>query len=309
MTVTAPAVTAWRFFDVRVGAVHRLSPSFVRLTLTGNDLEDLADNGWDQRFKLVLPDTSGGYDSLPRGPEWYAAWRRLPPERQNPIRTYTVRAVRPALREVDVDLVLHGDAGPASRFAARAVVGDRLVVLGPDARHPGEHGGLEFRPPSDHAGPSLLVGDATAVPAVLSVLEHLPEEAYGEVVLEVPEPADFLPGPTPVGFRVTWLVGTGRESPLPGAVGEALARLGLRAGTDDGAVDGTLDRAAAVPGQEDEELLWEVPDQAQADGLYAWIAGESSAVARLRRHLVHDLGLPRSSVAFMGYWRSGRPGG
>ena len=38
---------------------------------------------------------------------------------------------------------------------------------------------------------------------------------------------------------------------------------------------------------------------------YYWIAGESSVVTRLRRHLVRDLGVSRHQVAFMGYWREG----
>ena len=41
------------------------------------------------------------------------------------------------------------------------------------------------------------------------------------------------------------------------------------------------------------------------DGLYAWIAGESKVVTGLRRHLVRELGMDRSQVAFMGYWRRG----
>jgi NADPH-dependent ferric siderophore reductase len=60
---------------------------------------------------------------------------------------------------------------------------------------------------------------------------------------------------------------------------------------------------------EDCELVWDVPEEARSDGLYAWIAGESSVVTGLRRHLVCDLGVDRRSVAFMGYWREGRPGG
>ena len=73
----------------------------------------------------------------------------------------------------------------------------------------------------------------------------------------------------------------------------------------------------------DEEVdpdLWETPaysssgedvDQPQrvlghdADGLYAWIAGESKVVTGLRRALVKDLGVDRHQVAFMGYWRVG----
>ncbi len=40
-------------------------------------------------------------------------------------------------------------------------------------------------------------------------------------------------------------------------------------------------------------------------GVYAWIAGESAMVTSLRRYLVKELGMDRSQVAFMGYWRRG----
>ena len=35
--------------------LERLSPSFVRVTFTGDDLNLFADNGFDQRFKLLFP--------------------------------------------------------------------------------------------------------------------------------------------------------------------------------------------------------------------------------------------------------------
>jgi NADPH-dependent ferric siderophore reductase len=295
----APPKVAWRFFDTEVAVVRRLSPSFVRLTLTGPDLDEFADNGFDQRFKLVLPNAHGSYDALPRDPDWYATWLRQPADRQNPIRTYTVRAVRPEVRQVDVDVVLHGDGGPASRFVRRAAAGDRLVVLGPNRWYDDAHGGLEYRPPAGHLGPTLLVGDATAAPAVLSVLERLPEQAFGEVVLEVPGPSDIADVVAPAGFRITWLVRQGPASGLPHALDEALGRLALGAGAE----------TSTHLEPEDCELVWDVPEEARPDGLYAWIAGESSVVTGLRRHLVCDLGVDRRSVAFMGYWREGRPGG
>jgi NADPH-dependent ferric siderophore reductase len=299
-TLSAPAVEAWRFFHVEVARVSPLSPSFVRLTFTGADLHEFADNGFDQRFKLLLPDAAGGYDSLPVGPDWYAGWRALPEERRNPIRTYTVRAVRPHLREVDIDMVLHGDTGPASRFAGGAQVGDRAVLLGPNRLYPEAHGGLEFRPPAGHLGPTLLVGDETAAPAVLSILAALPDRAHGEAVIEVPTPADIADVATPPGVRVTWLVRSGEQSALADTVRSAVGRLGP--------TGGHAQEVGPDPSPE-EDPLWDVPEDARADGVYAWIAGECSMVTGLRRHLVRDLGVDRRSVAFMGYWRAGRPGG
>ena len=294
-------VPVWRFYRVRVAQVRRLSPSFVRVTLTGDDLDAIADNGYDQRVKLLLPARQGGFAHLPSGPTWYAAWRQLPDHRRPPIRTYTVRAVRPAVREVDIDMVLHGDTGPASRFAARAVPGDEAMLLGPNAEHDGVHGGLEFRPPAGHVGPTLLAGDETAVPALLSILAALPAEAHGEAVLEVPDARDITDVGVPSGVRVTWVVRAEGASSLPGAVRDAVRRLGL----DDGPQgDEAADEALG------DEPLWDVPEQARLGdgpaGVYAWLAGESSVITGLRRYLVRDLGVDRGGVAFMGYWRRGR---
>lgn len=192
-------IPAWRFFHVRVAAVERLSPTFVRITFTGDDLDLFADNGLDQRFKVVLPLPDLGFSTMPTGPNWYAAWRSLPVEQRNPIRTYTVRAVRPALREVDVDFALHGDIGPASRWASAATVGDQAGFIGPDARHDGPHGGIEY---SRCEGPVLLAGDETAAPAILSIL---PTVVRATVLLEVPCESDVLPSPAPDGVCVRWL--------------------------------------------------------------------------------------------------------
>jgi NADPH-dependent ferric siderophore reductase len=305
MSVAVVEAEAWRFYRVSVAAVRRLGPSFVRLTFTGPDLDEFADNGWDQRFKLVLPAAEGGYSGLVPGSGWYAAWRALPEPRRPSIRTYTVRGVRPDLREVDVDMVLHGDGGPASRFAGSARVGDEVVLLGPNTRFTGVHGGLEYRPPVGHTGPVLLAGDATAVPALLEILARLPEHTRGEAVLEVPTARDVQPAERPAGMRLTWLVcDHGSKSGLPAAVDAAVERL-------------AVPRDAAAPEQELEpdpgdDPVWDVPDTvppSAAAGLYAWLAGESSVITGLRRRLVRDLGVDKRSVAFMGYWREGRPGG
>lgn len=237
-----------------------------------------------------------GVAHMPTSDDWYLQWRALPDELRCPIRTYTVRYVRPADREVDVDVVRHPDGhGPAARWAEAARPGDALALIGPDAGYRGDHGGIEFRSPA--AGTALLIaGDETAVPAVAAILERLPEHSAGVVLLEVPYPEDALGLAAPPGVDVRWLPRTGdlHGSQLVPAVKAAAAELIPTAGT------GHLEEVDV-----DKEILWEVPEAAP-DGVYAWLAGEAGIIKALRRHLVAERGLDRRSVAFMGYWRLGR---
>ncbi|MEV1317429.1 siderophore-interacting protein [Micromonospora arborensis] len=297
MTETLP-IAPWRVFTVTVHTVRRLSPSFIRVTFTGADLDRFADNGYDQRIKLALPLPDQREVRLPEGEDWYPKWRALPEHLRNPIRTYTVRAVRPHLAEVDVDVVLHGDSGPATRWARRVRAGDELALVGPDAGYDGEHGGVEFRPPT--GATLLLAGDETAVPAISAICERLPLPARGTVVLEVPDADDVLPLAAPPGIDVRWLSrgADGYGSRLVPAVALAAGEL---------LAPGTTPAAQPIPDVDvDTEILWEVPDEVAGAPLYAWLAGEAGVIRNLRRHLVAERGLDRRAVAFMGYWRLGR---
>jgi len=304
----APTAAPFRMFSVEVADVQRLCPSVLRLTFTGEDLDRFADNGFDQRIKFFLPVDGLEYDELldlAATGDWYGRWRTLPDERRHPIRTYTARAVRQGQRQVDVDVVLHGDLGPASRWASRAVPGDSLVILGPNADSSGPHGGVDFVPPA-HADRLLIAGDETALPAIAGILERLPADARGEVLVEMPYAEDRLDLAAPVGVTVRWYGRDGRahgELLVP-AVQAACARL--------------LPGQAPAPDVEledvdvDHGLLWEVPVDAHGAplrseaSLYAWLAGEAGVIKTLRRHLVAECGVDRKAVAFMGYWREGR---
>lgn len=305
----ARAARPWCFFDVEVVRVEQITPSYRRFTFTGPELEHFADPGLDVRIKFVLPAPDGGYEHLVRdADEWYAAWRAQPEERRNPLRTYTTVAVRPEVREVDVDVVLHGDGGPASRWALAAEPGTPLVLLGPDARCDGPVGGIEFRPPArEHA--LLLAGDETALPAIAAICEDLPATAWGEVFVEVPHAADARELVTPPGVRVSWLGrdGAAHGTMLVPTVKEAAERM-LNAGvlgTDPPTQCATAEDLEDV--DVDASILWEVPGLLEEDTvLYAWLAGEASCIKTLRRHLVAELGVDRRAVAFMGYWREGR---
>lgn len=304
MTVTAPPVPAYRLFHARVVRVTRLSPGFLRVTFTGPEFDELAPNGFDQRVKLLLPTPGRGLRDCPDGVDWYAAWRALPEQRRNPIRTYTVRASRPG--EIDVDFVLHGATGPASAWAERATAGDELVLVGPSARFPGPTGGFEWRPPAG-ASCLLIAGDETAVPAVCAIVEALPPGRPGRVLLEVPSAADVLDLSAPEGVRVGWLPRSTADAAAPSPRGALLAPALVAAVRE---LEEPPSGAADVPEVDvDEEILWDVPaDPPAGSGPYVWLAGEAGVVKTLRRKLVGDLGLDRTAVAFMGYWREGRPG-
>ena len=145
------------------------------------------------------------------------------------MRTYTVRRVagEGAETRLAVDIVVHpdhGDIGPGCAWAARATVGDRLVLMAPRRGEP--FGGIEFDPGT--ARRLLLVGDETAVPAICATLEQLPWNATGAAFLEVPTAADVLPVQHPEGVRVVWLArdGDAHGARLQAAV---LAHLGVGA--------------------------------------------------------------------------------
>ena len=285
MTTTSPTVVApYRPFALRVAAVRRLSTTFVRVTLTGAGLTEFAGHGLDQRINLVFLPEAADHEVFARDPDYLAAWKAGPPESWPPLRVYTIRAFRPAQLEVDVDFALHGDGGPASRWASAARPGAKVVMIGATRGHPVTD--VAWHPPA-HATQLLLAADETALPAAAAILESLDRPATA--FLEVPARDDCLPISGPA--KVTWLVRS---------AGERLEPV-LRAHLD--AVAPAAEPTAVEPAEEDD--IWEVPEQTTG-GFYAWLAGESGMVVALRRHLVAERGVDRASVAFMGYWKRGR---
>ena len=327
-TVTmAEAVLPMVLAEVEVVSAQRISPSYVRVVLGGDALADVGVDGplLDQRFKLVVPGPGGALTSVEEADEtWLATWSARPAEERGHMRTYTLRRLErtdSGTRAV-VDIVVHeaGEPGPGAAWALGARPGTRAVVLMPRRGHP--FGGIEMDPPA--GAELLLVGDETAVPAICSVLECLPDDARGAAYLEVPHALDVQDVRRPAGVEVTWLVRGGR--PHGQAVHDAvMAHLdpasAVSAGPSSSAdVDpGEVDPREVGPGEVDPDL-WETPtwsssgepigaatpaDDHRLAGLYAWVAGESAMVTGLRRHLVRELGMDRRQVAFMGYWRRG----
>lgn len=291
-----------RFFRARVVAIADVSPNFRRFTFGGDDLAEYGDPGWDQRIKVVFPTPRTPIENMPTGEDWWTQWREMPEDRRPPFRTYTTRYVRPHVNEVDIDMVAHDVLGPASAWIDQAVIGDEVLIYAPTIAHSGVSYGIDFVPPA-HTERILLAGDETAAPAIAVILEQLPRDATGIVVLELPEAADcaYLPPHPGFEFQVAARSDASRHAHLVDAAQKAAARL-VPAG-----------RGAEVEEIDiDHDILWEVPRTAKGGAalksapLYAWLAGEAGAIKTLRRHLVTELGVDRRAVAFMGYWRTGR---
>ena len=301
---------AYRSFRATVARVDRMTPHFTRVTFAGDELAEFGTAGLDQRVKVVLPLAGSGFADFPEGEDWYRAWRELPVERRNVFRTYTVRSVRAAEREVDIDFALHGDLGPASAWATAAAPGDEIVLIGPDELSPHRTVGIDFRPGAVET--VLLAGDETAAPAICAILEQLPADASGIAIIEVPGPQDRLEVRAPAGVEVRWLArgadGAHGERLVP-AVRDWVVRTCCAQGCLPGmstSQDAVRALALAERADRDDAPLWDVPEGRSLDGdCYAWLAGEASVITTLRRFLVREAGLDRRQVAFMGYWRRG----
>jgi len=267
--MTTAVAAPFRFFSLRVVRTRRLGPSLVRVTFAGEDLQHFLSDGCDQSLSLFLPHPGQAEPAVPYelGDGWWQAWRELPDDVRAVMRSYTLRALRRAPDEIDVDFVLHTPAGPASHWAARAAAGDRVVLLGPAIA---DNRAIRFRPPAD-TDLTLIWGDETAVPAVSAILESLPAGTRARVWLEVHDAGDIQDLATEADAEITWLV---RDA--AGVEGSPMALDALR--------------QAQLP---------------PAEHPYAWIAGESGSVKQLRRHLVGERGIHRRRVTFVGYWRRG----
>jgi len=116
-----------------VTAIQRLTPGMLRIRFGGEDLSDFVSLGADDHVKIFIPTASGEIER----------------------RDYTPRQYDNASRCLVIDFAVH-DAGPATRWALDARVGDTLEIGGP-------RGSAII---SKRVKRFLLIGDETALPAI-----------------------------------------------------------------------------------------------------------------------------------------------
>ncbi|MER7418414.1 siderophore-interacting protein [Micromonospora peucetia] len=262
---TAVAVQ-YRLFAAQVVGARRVGASLVRVTFGGPELVDFAGGGRDQSISLFLPHPGQPEPVLPVATE------------ENWFGAY--RAMDPDVRAVmrsytireqrpelaEVDIDFVSHGDTGPASRwSRHALPGDRVVLLGPAVH--DNRSVCFRPPVG-TDSVLLVADESGLPAAAGILAWLPAGTPVRAWIEVPDAADIQDLPTEARAEVCWIVRGGT------APGSTLLADAVRAA-----------RLAGTP--------------------YAWIAGESSMVRSVRRHLVAERGLNRRHVTFSGYWRRG----
>lgn len=186
-----------------VARVQPLTGTMTRVTLHGEGLAGFRTTGvGDEYVRIFLPHGPDRTEvSLPRTTE-QGGWETPEGQPVAPMRTYTIRAVRPEAGEVDIDFVLH-EGGVASGWAAEARPGDVVGVNDPT--------GL-YSPPADLSW-QVLVADQTGLPAAARLLENTPDHVRTRVVLEAPASSAVLPLREPSDSKVTWTYGGNGHGP------------------------------------------------------------------------------------------------
>jgi len=237
-----------------VVSVSSISARLVSVLVSGDGLDGFADAAPTSHLKVFLP--ADGQDA-PNLPEYTPDGPVYADEGPRPVvRTYTPRRYDPAAGTLEIQFLLHGE-GPASAWAAAAKPGDKLAVAGPGGR-------FSLEPSADYW---WLAADESALPAVGTLLEALPETATADVHVEVDSPDDEIELRGPAKAVVTW------HYRKPRVYGQMLATAASEAG---------------IP-----------------DGGRIWVACESAAMRDIRRYFTRERGIPAGRLVTRGYWRAG----
>ncbi len=244
------------FPALRVTDTRQLSPHMRRVSFSGRNLESFASDD-NLHVKLALPPAGARRD------RWLTVNRhgkaRVRGKSDKPVyRTYTIRAIDARAGRVVIDFVLHGDGGPGNLWARQARPGDVIGMIGPRGR------GLS---PADWY---LIAGDESALPVIGRMLETMPDDAAGVVIVEVDDGREEQALPRPPNMELRWLH---RKNAGPGA---------------------------AVPlGDAVKAVTW--PDDGRS--IFAWVGAEFSVAQDIRDYMRQVRNLTKDEQLIVPYWR------
>jgi len=224
----------------------------VSVLVTGDELDGFSDAAPTSHLKVFLP--ADGQDE-PNLPEFTPDGAEAGPPPT--VRTYTPRRYDPVSKTLEIQFLVHGE-GPASAWAERAKPGDRLAVAGPGGRFSLEQAAADYW---------WLAVDESAIPAVGTLLDALPDSVTVDAHIEVAGPADEIEFAGSAKASVTW------HHRRDDAFGAELV---------------TAAREAAIP-----------------DGARIWVACEAGAMRDIRRYFARERGIPVGQLITRGYWRTG----
>jgi NADPH-dependent ferric siderophore reductase len=161
-----------------------------RITLAGVALVGLIIEEPAASVRLLLP--PAGTNELVI-PTWNGNEFLLPGGGRPSIRTVTPRRTDEELRELDLEIVLHG-SGVASRWAEAVAPGAAAAISGPGRGYTADHEATAF----------LLAGDETAIPAISQLLEVLPATTPVQAHIEIAHPDARLALPDHPRATVAW---------------------------------------------------------------------------------------------------------
>ncbi|WP_310009505.1 siderophore-interacting protein [Caballeronia sp. LZ043] len=241
---TDPSCT---FRPVHVSSSLLIAPKVRRLLLTGSALKELAPHKPAQWIELFseksLPDTAVGSNSEP-----YLSGR-----------VYTVREFNPTACTIAIDVFLR-ETGAMSQQLDTAKSGDRFVITG-------THGGFAGVPADCEE--FALAGDETAMPAIASILDSLPDHITTQLFIDIEDEASVT-SCSPDQVR-----------PFERILRHANCHL--------------------VPGRLASTLTaW----ASHHPGAYIWAAGEANEMDEVKRTLQSGPKLDARRVHTRGYWRS-----
>ena len=185
------------------------------------------------------------------------------PDLENPARLhqrgYTLLQPDAEAQTFRLAFLIHHPTGPASRWATECQVGDRIGIQTLASEKGYDLGA--------HPGPGyLLVGDAAAWPALISIVAEIPDETPVRVIMEVFREEDrLLPFPDHPRLDLVW-----------------------------------------APTRPDSRTLVEAISHDDYQGWQTWVTAESRATRLARSALELDHGQNRGTMHTQAYWVAGR---
>lgn len=172
-----------------------ITPHYIRIYVNSEDVQQFANTTIGDNNKILVPPEGVNKIHFPEYDYDNNQWIHPPQEVAPSIRTYTHRGINLEKNELIIDFVNHGENGPASKWAINAKEGSKLGVM------------MRTEPTElfVQADWYLLVGDATAIPVISSILEALPQHAKGTCILEVHSKEDVQNLKTNSDVEIIWL--------------------------------------------------------------------------------------------------------